>query len=195
MANSTTKPLVASAIRTEFGEVFEDASFYEEAQRDLTYVPGYSDLRRTRDRLMGEVAQGKLPKGTKVPTLPVRLQWVRTAKASGAPDSYKQVQFGSDGYRQATKADVGQAWLTAIPGGATVGVGDAIYQGDCVLMVCDAQRAARNAAVIRMHTDRLTKDAPAANLMKLGEAKQGADPTFTSEPGREIKAPPSAIKG
>ena len=39
------------------------------------------------------------------------------------------------------------------------------------------------------------KDAPAANLMKLGDSARGADPTFTSEPGREIKAPPSAIKG
>ena len=191
---TSKRPLVATAIRTEFGEVLEDADFYESAQRDLTYVPGYSDLRRSRDALLGKISQGKVPKGTKVPTLPVRLQWVRTAKASGAPDSYKQVQYGTDGYREVTEADVGQAWLTEMPAGAKVGVGGAIHQGDCVLMVCDAQRAARNAAIVRRHTERLTKDAPAANLMKLGEQTRGADPTFTSEPGREIKAPPSNIK-
>ena len=192
---SNLKPLVATAIRTEFGEVIEDAAFYENAHRDLTYVPGYSDLRRARDKKLGEISQGKLPKHTKVDTLPVRLQWVRTAKASGAPDSYKQVQFGTDGYREVTQADVGQEWLTAVPAGAQVGPGGAIHQGDCVLMVCDAPRAARNAAVVQRHTERLTKDAPAANLMKLGDSARGADPTFTSEPGREIKAPPSAIKG
>ena len=81
---SNLKPLVATAFRTEFGEVIEDAAFYENAHRDLTYVPGYSDLRRARDKKLGEISQGKLPKHTKVDTLPVRLQWVRTAKASGA---------------------------------------------------------------------------------------------------------------
>ena len=81
--------------------------------------------------------------------------------------------------------------LTYVAGRNAAG---AIHQGDCVLMVCDAQRAARNAAIVRRHTERLTKDAPAANLMKLGEQTRGADPTFTSEPGREIKAPPSNIK-
>lgn len=193
-AESQKRPLIPTTIRTEFGEVIEDGSFYEAAARDLTYVPGYSELRRSRDKMVGEIRQGKLPADTKVPTLPVRLQYVRTAKASGSPDSYKQVQYGSDGYREVTEADVGQPWLKAMPAGAKVGAGGAVHQGDCVLMVCDAPRAARNSAVIQRQTERMTKDTAAANLMKLGAQRQGSDPTFTSEPGREIKAPPSAIK-
>src|SRR5207248_4344374 len=43
--------------------------------------------------------------GVKTCALPI-------SKASGAPGSYKQVQYGTHGYREVTEADVGQAWLT-----------------------------------------------------------------------------------
>lgn len=231
MAAETKRPLVPTTIRTEFGDVIEDASFYGVQQQDLTFVPGYSNLRRCRDLAKGlevcrrqtysadadEAALGRqnlalisdsirrnaaeagipIPAGDlkekDVPALPVRLHWVRTTKVSGAPDSFKQVTFGTDGYKEVTKEDVGQSWLKSMPAGATVGVGGAIHLGDCVLMVCDGKRAAQNAARSRHEKDQLTKN-PAGDFLKLGASKPGSDPTFTSEPGREIKAPPSAIK-
>jgi len=227
----TVRPLVPTAIRTEFGDVLEDASFYGIQQKDLTYVPGYSNLRRCRDLAKGlevarrqmysadedEAALGKrnhkllqesirrnlgeagltAPSGEitekDVPTLPVRLQWVRTAKISGAPDSFKSVQYGTDGYREVTKADIGQSWLKEMPAGATFGVSESIHQGDCVLMVCDAKRAARNAAIVRHRVDQQTANA-AGEFLQLGDSKPGTDPSFTVEPGRTIKAPPSAVK-
>lgn len=227
----TVRPLVPTAIRTEFGEVLEDASFYTLQQRDITFVPGYSNLRRARDlakglevarRQMISVDEDEVALGTRnhgllqesirrnlaeanipvpvgeirerdVPNLPVRLQWVRTAKISGAPDSFKSVQYGSDGYREVTKADIGQSWLKAMPAGATFGVSESIHQGDCVLMVCDQRQSARNAASIAYRTAQMTKNA-AGEFLQLGASKPGSDPSYSAEPGRTIKAPPSAVK-
>jgi len=225
----TVRPLVPTAIRTEFGEVLEDASFYQIQGRDLTYVPGYSNLRRARDLAKGlDIARKQTysadeqeadlgrknlqliqdgirrnlseagvaaPAGQltekDVPALPVRLHWVRTAKASGAPDSFKQVQFGTDGYKEVTKDDLGQPWLKEMPAGAQVGVGGSIHQGDCVLMVCDQQHAARNAAITRHGIDRMTKNSM-SGFQARGVPQDHL--TMTVEPGREIKAPPSAMK-
>jgi len=49
------RELVPTAIRTEFGDVIEDSSFHAPlgANRDYTYVAGYSDLRRARDLAKG----------------------------------------------------------------------------------------------------------------------------------------------
>jgi len=226
------RPVVPTAIRTEFGDVLEDASFYDAQGRDVTYVPGYSELRRARDASKGlagaerqamsadpdEAAHGQkmvaaisdtirrnltaaglqAPTGkiapSDVPTLPVRLQWVRTTRVSGAPDSTKTVQYGTEGYTQVTKDDLGKPWLQSLPAGASIGVGGGIHQGDCVLMVCDAKSAARTAAIVQRQTERMVKDSAAGDFLQLGQAVKGTDPTFTSEPGREIKAPPSRIK-
>lgn len=194
MANhSEVRPLVPTAIRTEFGDVLESEAFTSPTVgRDLTYVPGYSDLRRARDAALKEVAEGTR-KVASVPTLPVRLQWVRTAKVSGAPDSVKEVQYGVDGYRKVTKEDIGTDWLKAIPAGATVTAGAEIRQGDCVLMVADAKTAAKRSYEHRVSVDRLSKN-PASELMRVSASKPGTDATYEALPGREIAAPPSAIK-
>lgn len=49
------RELVPTTIRTEFGEVLDDPSFYETmgSAQDHTYVPGYSDIRRARDLQKG----------------------------------------------------------------------------------------------------------------------------------------------
>ncbi len=146
------RELVPTAIRTEFGEVLEDAAFHETAgaNRDYTYVAGYSDLRRSRDAAIAKEQKehpGKV-NWKNVPDLPARLQWVRVTKViSGAPDNTKEIDAGSNGYRPVLKTDLGQDWFKAMPSGAMERADGSILKGDTVLMVCDQQQAARNAAL------------------------------------------------
>lgn len=185
------KPLVRTAIRTEFGDVLESEAFHAAngPQGDFTYVPGYSDMRRERDQQLSEVAQGKRDLKD-VRTLPVRLQWVRHAKYSGQPDNRKPTEFGNLHYRQVSFDEVGKAdWLKEMPEGAVKGADGAIHQGDCTLMVTDAKNAARNAAAIRVRTDAMVeRDSAAAKLMALGATKPGSDPSVEVKPGETVRA-------
>ncbi len=121
--------------------------------------------------------------------MPVRLQWVRSTRISGTPDSNKQVQFGNDGYKVATTKDVGAPWLKELPAGSTVMADGSIVKGDTVLMVCDNKTAAKNSAMNQREINRLARSAP-SELIRVG----ATDPTYESTPGPQIAAPKSAIK-
>ena len=183
------KPLIPTMIRTEFGDVLESEAFQalNGPAGDYTYVPGYSDMRRTRDQQLKEVADGER-QSKDVLTLPVRLQWVRHAHYSGRPDNTKPIEFGNDKYRAVTTADIGQPWCTGMPPHATEGPGGQIRTEDCTLMVIDANGAAQKAAAIRLQTDLMTRhDSVAGKLMELGRAKPGSDPTLEVKTGEQIR--------
>jgi hypothetical protein len=188
VAPANVKPLVPTTIRTEFGDVLESDAFHSAtgAQGDFTYVPGYSELRRARDLAQREINEGKRDAKDMPPALPVRLQWVRTARVSNTPDNRKSVEFGNQGYRCVTKADLGTPWFKAMPDGAIEEAGGEIRQGDCTLMVVDAPRAARNAAAIHLRTTQLMGDAAASQLLQLGASKPGTDPSFDVKQGEQI---------
>lgn len=179
----TKRELIPTAMRTEFGDVWEDSSFHDTAgaNRDYTYVPGYSDLRRQRDAAIAkemDIAQGNHARVNwkNVPTLPVRLQWVRTTKViSGAPDNTKEIDAGSNGYRKVTKEDVGQPWMTALPQGVTILADGSLQKGDTVLMMCDAKQAARNAAINQREISRLTKNTATAGQTEVTVESAPAD--------------------
>lgn len=182
------RPLVDTTIRTEFGDVLEDASFYEVggADRDNTYVPGFSDMRRARDLALADVAAGrKHAHEVTLEALPVNLRWARTHKvASGAPDGSKQIAHSGLGYRKVTKDQVGKVpWLTELPAGATINADGSIQKGDTVLMVADAKNAARNVARRAAQTARTLDDAQAAagGLLAVAGKAAGVDPYITKE--------------
>ena len=172
------KPLVATGIRTEFGEVYETPEFYDQltVQQDHTYVPGFSQMRRARDIALKEVADGKRDQKD-VPALPVNCRWVRCAKPlTSAPDDRKQITSESIGYRLVSKEDLGQPWFSGMPLGAVEGPGGTIRKGDTVLMVATKERAAMNAAAKARRTERMTSDAPSTALKALGDHIVGSDP-------------------
>lgn len=180
------RPLVETTIRTEFGDVLAEPSFYEVggADRDMTYVPGFSDMKRARDITLADVASGRIPKHeAKISPLPVNVRWTRTITPKGSPDGRKQLSSANLGYRAANKKDVGQPWLTQLPPGATINADGSIQKGDCALMVVDGATAARNAARKAAQTARLSEDVSAARggLLDVGGRARGADPYVTKE--------------
>jgi hypothetical protein len=182
-ASSKKRPLVETAIRTEFGDVVEDSSFHDVggSDRDLSYVPGFSDMRRARDREVADVTQGR--KRATPALLPVNVRWVRAADLRGAPDARKQIGASNLGYRKATKDDIGEDWLKELPPGAQYDAEGAIRKGDVVLMVASGEQAARNAARKAVATDRMQSDAAAAagGLLDAGGKKEGVDPYVRQE--------------
>lgn len=139
------RELVPTGIVTPFGELLDDpaAPINAEGGPDVTWTPGFSEMRLARDTAIAEVAQGKRsPK--EVPSLPVNVRLVRRTRPSGAPEGAKQMQSSNNGYRHVTKADVGQPWFTEIPPGSTVLPDGTIAKGDTTYMVAEAQVAARN---------------------------------------------------
>ena len=181
------RPLVSTTIRTEFGDVLDDPSFYDVsgADRDLTYVPGFSDMRRARDLELAAVASGKKGKHeAKLTPLPVNARWVRKTTPKGAPDGRKQMSSGNLGYRVVSKDQIGKTdWLTALPPGATIELDGSIAKGDCILMVADGKTAARNAARKAALTQRMTNEAGAAagGLLAVASRKEGVDPYIRKE--------------
>lgn len=156
------RALVETGIRTEFGDVQEDASFFDVAgaDRDLTYVPGFSELRRAHDLALADIASGvKSKHEVKVPILPVNVRWVRATTPKGAPDGMKQISSANLGYKAANKTDIGKEWLKAIPPGATVNADGSIQKGDTILMVTDGKTAARNSARKQAATRQMTDPA------------------------------------
>ena len=177
----TKRPLVPATIRTEFGDVLDDPSFYDVAGagNDLTYVPGFSDMRRARDLELAAVASGaKLRHEAKLTPLPVNLHWTRHSTPRGDPDGRKQISAANNGYRAVSKDAIGkQDWLTALPPGATINKDGAIVKSDCILMVADAPTAARNAAR-KMRATRVMTDgvsAAAGGLLDVASRKPGVD--------------------
>lgn len=168
------RPLVNTAIRTEFGDVLEDPSFHDVAgvANDLTYVPGFSEMRRDRDLELAAVASGAKPRHeAKLTPLPVNVRWTRNFTPKGAPDGRKQITSGNLGYRAVTKADIGQHdWLKALPPGATLNADGTIQKGDTMLTVTDGKTAGRNVARRAVQTQRMidVAKADAAGLLGAG---------------------------
>lgn len=177
----TVKPLIPTGIMTEFGMVQDDpTTLFDEqgAQGDLTYVPGFSDMRRARDRA---IAEGKSPT-----PLPVNLRWVRRTRANGKVTNERTVRVANRGYVPVKATDVGKVpWLTAMPAGATKLADGSIGSEDMVLMVCDGPRAGRNAAQKTLKWLEFNTDSRDAALAKAASAipTQGTNPEVTTEPG------------
>lgn len=181
------RPLVAATIRTEFGDVLDDPSFYDVggSDRDLTHVPGFSEMRRNRDNEIALVASGKKPAHeAKISPLPVNLHWTRANRVKGDPDGTEQVAMGNLGYRLVNESHIGkEPWITALPAGATVDADGSIRKGDTILMVADAKTAARSAARNAFATQRLSDAAQSAagGLIDVAGRARGADPFVKKE--------------
>lgn len=187
------RPLVDTTIRTEFGDVLEDPSFYDVAgaDRDLTYVPGFSDMRRARDLELAAVASGAKPAHkAHLEPLPVNLRWVRHSTVRGEPDARKQITSANLGYVGVTKGDIGTPWLRSMPPGTVFGADGTIRKGDTVLMVATGTQAARNAARKAAQTRRMQETAPAATggLLHVGGQREGADPYVKQESSSAAEA-------
>lgn len=173
------RPLVATAIRTEFGDVKDDASFYDAASvdRDMTYVPGFSEMRRNRDLELAAVASGKKQRHeANIAPLPVNVRWTRVSTLNGSPDGRKLIASGSLGYKTVHKDQIGKVdWLKALPPGATIDADGSIRKGDTILTVADGKDAARNAARRTAQTNRLVNEAAANAQGLLGQRKAGTD--------------------
>lgn len=179
------RPLVSTHIRTEFGDVKDDAAFYDVASvdRDMTYVPGFSEMRRARDLELAGVASGKIPKHeAKFAPLPVNVRWTRVATLNGSPDGRKLIASSSMGYKAVSKDQVGkEAWLTALPPGATFDADGSIRKGDTILTVAAGADAARNSARRAAQTRRLVNEASANAAGLLGQRKAGTDAFIRKE--------------
>ena len=171
------KPIVRTGVVTEFGEVLDESELFDTPggmEGDLTYVPGFSDMRRAHDLAL---AEGKTPT-----PLPVNLRWVRRQNSKGQPDTKRQVLVGNQGYTTVSAEEVGkQDWLTAFPPGSHALPDGGIGNADWVLMVADAKTAARNAVRKRVRMlERSTGSLPAA-LEEAGLRVPGANPEVTRE--------------
>src|SRR5688572_3727261 len=122
--------------------------------RDHSYVPGFSEMRRNRDIKLGEVQRGEAHvSDLKALELPVNVRWARSHKSTGAPDSSKQFGHSRRGYKLVNADEhKGQAWLTALPPGSQIGPDGSIRNGDTTLMWCSREDAATNEAYKRRLT-------------------------------------------
>ena len=167
------RPLIRTDVRAHLGEARETSEFNDmgAAAQDLSYVPGYSDLRRARDRA---VAEGKKP----LP-LPYRLQLVRVKNSMGGPDGRMAAQWRAQGYREVLHEEM-EGMGIALPVGGMASAEGFVDVGDTRLFVCDAPRAARNEQNWRRATDELqaTDSAPALEAEGRKVAKPGEELTF-----------------
>ncbi len=172
MANDKI-PLVAVGDRDTFGSAKEQAA-YQEFGQDVTYVPGYSDVRREN-----AAKQVRRERGTPVRA---RLQWVRAQTSSGKPDGRDIASWQAKGYQFVTKDNIGSLGFEAPPSGQLDAATGRFLLGDTVLMYCPATVAARNENVLRRATDeRSSADASASDLhaegRKLGQQVGQSDLT------------------
>ena len=187
-------PVVITRPPPEFGELQQTPEFHDTAamNSDLTYVPGFSELRYARDKAINDLREGKI-RASEVPTLPRNFRWARCQNKKGEPDTRKVVRAGNRGYRAVTKDDVGEGKIIpALPAGATFRTDGMIIQGDTVLMVADAERVARNEFAKRARTESATKGAEAGFEAALqavgGRPSTGAAPYIHKEVGMPIRA-------
>jgi len=187
-------PLLHTEPPPEFGELKESPEFHDQAAMDgdLTYVPGFSELRLARDRAILEVMQGRR-RASEVPTLPMNFRWARCQDKKGEPDNRKVIRAANRGYKVVTKDEVGEGkLLKELPAGARVAADGSIRQGDTQLMVADAQRVARNEFAKRARTESATKGAEAGFAAALeavgGRPVKGAAPYIKKEVGQPVRA-------
>ena len=175
MSDQKKRPLVPTGIVTEFGEVLDNpAELAAEtgADNDLTYVPGFSDMRRNYDLAK---ARGEKP----VP-LPVNMRWARRTQINGQPTNARLVQHQNLRYRPATKDDIGQPWLKALPAAATILPDGSIGMADNQLMVCDQRDAAGNAYKRLMRWKQANEAAKDSAFLAKAQF-EGANPVVTVE--------------
>lgn len=143
-----TVPLVVTAPASEFGSLTQEVDFNDPhlMDRDMSFVPGFSNLRRERDIAVAEAVHHKRDVKD-IPELPVNMRWGRNQNKRGEPDSTKLVSHNIKGYRPVTEKDVrpDNPWLTSLPPGAYVAADKTIRKGDTTLLVATKQDAARNA--------------------------------------------------
>lgn len=133
MAN---RPLISAKSRGIIGAAQESAAFNEQGQ-DLTFVPGYSNIRRQID---ADLAAGREPSVQ----LTHRLQYVTVEKPNGKPATAKISQFRALGYKF-VEFDAPPQGIT-VPDHAFKSADGHVQVGDVQLMYCDAATAARNEA-------------------------------------------------
>lgn len=187
-------PILNTEPPPEFGELTSSPEFLEQSgmDGDLTYVPGFSELRLARDRAILEVMQGKR-RAADVPTLPYNFRWARCQDKKGEPDNRKVVRAGNRGYKVITKDDVGEGkLLKELPAGARMTADGMVRQGDTILMVATASRVARNEFAKRARTESATKGAEAGFAAALeavgGRPVKGASPYISKEVGQPVRA-------
>ena len=187
-------PIILTQPPPEFGELTSSPEFLDEntMDSDLTYVPGFSELRLARDKAIVEVMRGRLS-AKEVPTLPRNFRWERCQNTKGQPDSRSVIQAGNQGYQKVTREQVGEGKIvTALPPGAHFAADGTIMQGDTVLMVTDASRAARNEFQQRARTASATKGAEAGFAAALeamgGSPAKGSAPFIRKEVGTKVRA-------
>lgn len=152
MANRPIRPLINSEPVSEFGAAHGDLP-KDLAAVDLLYVPGFSELRETRDVEIAEYRDGTRH-GKDVSTLPANVRWVAaTVGSDGVVRSKKLMTAANKGYRPVTKdmlpdehGKPRHAWLTGLPPGAKINPDGSISNaaGDLQLQWCDQPTAARN---------------------------------------------------
>lgn len=187
-------PLVVTQPPPEFGELQEMPEFHDTTamNRDMTYVPGFSEERHARDREINEVMAGRR-KPQDVRSLKVNFRWARCQSKKGEPDSRKVISAGSRGYKAVTKDDVGPGkLLETMPPGAMLRADGSIIQGDTILMVASAHDVSRNEFRKRMRTESATRGAEAGFKIALEEAgvksAAGAAPFIQKEVGKRVVA-------
>jgi hypothetical protein len=181
------RQLIETYVAPEFGELKNEPEFSDTfGKRDLTFVPGFSDLRIARDLAVAEVRKG-LRDGATVPTLPVNLRWARSQRKDGTPDSRKMISAGNLGYKVVTKEDIGQPWLTALPGGAAIAADGTIRLGDTTLMVATAEKAGKNAFAKRAKVEQQMAGAMAGfEAAAKAFRKKGSDPYAVVEKSAKV---------
>jgi hypothetical protein len=187
-------PLIITSPPPEFGELKESPEFHDQTAMngDLTYVPGFSELRFARDKAIIEVRHGR-QRASEVPTLPYNFRWARCQNKKGDPDTRKVIRAGNRGYKVVTQNEVGEGkLLKELPPGAQYNAKGEIQQGDTVLMIASAERVAQNEFAKRRRTESATKGAEAGFAAALesmgGLPVKGATPYIKKEVGQTVRA-------
>ena len=173
------KPLINTTALSEFGDLTETAAFHDPTlmDRDMSYVPGFSEMRRNQAIKMAEYAAGKCAKED-IPFLPVNLRWARVQNRAGQTDTSKAHAHGGKGYKFVNvKEHVGQDWLKALPPGAEQMADGTIRRGDTALMWCPREAAAKSELAKRVQTEQRLTGTESVFLQNLqNQAAKGADP-------------------
>lgn len=166
------KPIIPTEAISEFGDLRQHAAFADPnaMDQDYTYVPGYSEQRRAAELAVAEARRGERDTND-IPTLPVKLIWVRNQKVSGLPDTTVTYRQQGAGFQMVHKDQVGkEPWITSMPPGAQPQADGSIRQGDSVLMYCDAETAMKQEIRHRNETELRTTGAENAFTARLKEA-------------------------
>lgn len=178
---SDVKPLVQTGIVTEFGALLDDPQTLMNEMgmnRDVTYVPGFSDLRRAADLARGD---GKTPEA-----LPVNMRWVRRTRRDGSPTTERTVVMKGKHYRPVTKSDLGQPWFTEMPAHAAILPDGSVASADMQLMVCDQKAAQRNAAHKLLRWQELNTASEREAIERASTQVKGSEAEVTKDVGPPI---------